>query len=221
VSGLVREEYGPTLPDVVGPRLRGVPGGLRAMLAVAAVLLLAALAYMALARRAEAVNEYVQRDGLTFNFRYPDALALLQPRGAEIVHLERKRADGLFVQSFAVEPLELPAYRGEASGLLPVTADAEKAALARRFRDFELVQEGKARLNEVSGYGIVFRARLGERRLFGREVLLPEPKPGARRGVRLLLLATPAAGVSRPEDTGVRGVIKRPFRTFRFGTEAP
>jgi len=221
VPGLVREEFGPTLLALAGPRLRRLPRGLRAALAIVAALVAVALVSAVLQRRSEAVNEYVQRDGLTFNFRYPDGLALAQPRGTEIVRLERKRADGLFVQSIAVEPLALPAYRGEASGVLPVAADAEKLALERRFRDFELVQEGKTRLNEVSGYGLVFRARLGERRLFGRDVLLPEPRPGARRGVRLLLLATPAAGVSRAEETGVRGVIKRPYRTFRFGTEAP
>ena len=221
MSGLVREQYGPTLPDLAGPRLRRLPRALRIALALVAAVALVALAYVALVRPAEAVNEYVQRDGLTFNFRYPDGLERVPPRGEEIVHLERRRADGLFVQSFAVEPLALPPYRGDPGGLLPVAADAEKAALQERFRDFELVQEGKTSLNQVSGYGIVFRARLGERRLFGREILLPEAKPGTRRGVRLMLLATPAAGVSRAEDTGVRGVIKRPFRTFRYGTEAP
>ncbi len=211
MSGLVLERHRPTLPDLVGRRVAIAVAVLVALVAAAVLLL----------RSADPVDEYVQRSGLTFNFRYTRDLARLRSQGAEIVRLEQRRPGGLFVQSFAVEPLALPAYRGQIGGLLPVVSVAEQAALARRFRSFELVQEGKTSLNQVSGYAIVFRARLGARRLFGREILLPAPVPGSRRGVRLLLLATPSAGVNRAEDTGVRGVIKRPFRTFRFGTQAP
>jgi hypothetical protein len=219
--GLVADAHRPTLPDLVGPRLARLPAAVRvAVAAVCAVVVLAVAALIA-ARPGDDVTEYVQRNGLTFNFRYPDPLVRAAPQGDGLVRVEHVRPDRLFVQSFTVEPLELPAYRGAVGGLLPIVADGEMQALARRFREFELVQEGKTRLNEVPGYAIAFRARLGPRRLFGREVLLPEPLPGARRGVRLLLLATPSAGINRAEDVGVRGVIKRPFRTFRFGTEAP
>jgi hypothetical protein len=219
--GLVADAHRPTLPDIAGPRLARLPAAVRIALAVVgAVVLLALVALIAL-KPGEDVTEYVQRNGLTFNFRYPDPLVRATPRGDEIVRLQSVRSDGLFVQSFAVEPLKLPAFQGDAGGLLPIVADGEMTALAQRFREFELVQEGKTRLNQVPGYAITFRARLGQRRLLGREVLLPEPVPGGRRGVRLLLLATPSAGISRAEDVGVHGAIKRPFRTFRFGTEAP
>ena len=219
--GIVADAHRPTLPELVGPRLARLPAGVRVALAVVGVVLLLAIVALIALRPGEAVTEYVQRSGLTFNFRYPDPLARAAPQGDEIVRVQQVRSDRLFVQSFAVEPLELPAYQGAVGGLLPIVADGEMKSLARRFREFELVQEGKTRLNEVPGYAIAFRARLGARRLLGRVVLLPEPVPGARRGVRLLLLATPSAGVNRAEEVGVRGVIKRPFRTFRFGTEAP
>lgn len=219
--GIVADAHRPTLPDLAGPRLARLPVAVRLALAAVAVALLLAIVALIALRPGEAVTEYVQRSGLTFNFRYPDPLVRAAPQGDEIVRVQQVRSDRLFVQSFAVEPLELPAYQGAVTGLLPIVADGEVKTLVRRFREFELVQEGKTRLNEVPGYAIAFRARLGTRRLFGRMVLLPEPKPGARRGVRLLLLATPSAGVNRAEEVGVRGVIKRPFRTFRFGTEAP
>ena len=219
--GLVADAHRPTLPDLVGPRLARLPAAVRLALAAVGVALLLAIVALVALRPGDAVTEYVQRSGLTFNFRYPDPLVRAAPQGDEIVRVEQVRSDRLFVQSFAVEPLELPAYQGAVGGLLPIVADGEMTALARRFREFELVQEGKTRLNEVPGYAIAFRARLGARRLLGRMVLLPEPVPGARRGVRLLLLATPSAGVNRAEEVGVRGVIKQPFRTFRFGTEAP
>jgi hypothetical protein len=219
--GLVADAHRPTLPELVGPRLARLPAAVRVALAVAGAVVVLALIALLVLRPGDDVTEYVQRSGLTFNFRYPDPLVRAAPQGDELVRLQSVRSAGLFVQSFAVEPLQLPAFQGEVGGLLPIVADGEMKALARRFREFELVQEGKTRLNEVPGYAITFRARLGARRLFGREVLLPEPVPGGRRGVRLLLLATPSAGTNRAEEVGVRGVIKRPFRTFRFGTEAP
>jgi hypothetical protein len=219
--GLVADAHRPTLPELAGPWLARLPAAVRIALAVVgAVLLLALIALIAL-KPGDDVTEYVKRSGLTFNFRYPDPLVRVSPRGEEIVRLQNVRPDGLFVQSYAVEPLALPAYRGDVGGLLPIVADGEIRTLAQRFRQFELVQEGKTRLNQVPGYAITFRARLGQRRLLGREILLPEPVPGGRRGVRLLMLATPSAGIGRAEDVGVHGAIKLPFRTFRFGTEAP
>jgi len=215
---LVLDEHRPTLSDLLGRRLGR--RGARAVLVVAGVVVLAVVAALLL-RAGEGEIEYVQRGALEFNFRYTSELKGARPQGAEIVRVERRRPDGLFVQSFAVESLRLPPYRGELSGFLPLYADREIRALAGRFREFELIQEGKTRLNEVPGYTVAFRARLGDRRLFGRVILLPEAVPGARRGARLVLLATPSAGVHKAEEVGLRGVVKRPYRTFRFGTEGP
>jgi hypothetical protein len=220
MAGLVLPAHRPTLPELLRPRLARVPRPVRIAAVALGAALVIAIAYLSL-RPGAGENEYVQRGSLEFNFRYPDALSRAEPRGGELVRVQQRRDDGLFVQSMAVEALRLPAYRGEVVGLLPLYADREIRALAGRFESFELVQDGKTRLNEVPGYVIAFRARLGERRLFGRTILLPEPEPGARSGVRLVLLATPSAGVNRAEEVGMRGIVKRPYRTFRFGTEAP
>ncbi len=143
----------------------------------------------------------------------------LPPRAGELLRLER-RSGGRLLDSFVVEPLRLPAYTGDVGGVLPIVADRELAALRRRFPGLEPVQEGKARINKVAGYTMAFRASRRPR-LYGRVVLLPQPVPGARDGVRLLLLATPEAGAGNARDVGVRGLVKLPYRTFRFGTEAP
>ena len=45
--------------------------------------------------------------------------------------------------------------------------------------------------------------------------------PGARDGVKLLLLATPRAARARRRDVGTRGQLKTPYRSFRFGTGEP
>jgi hypothetical protein len=211
----VLPEYQPTLPQLLAPLPRWVA---RAVLAVA--LLAAALIAWALLAAGAGEETVVRRGPVAFNFIVPDGLRMVEPRAGELLRYE-KRNRGLFIQSFAVSSVALPPYRGDSGGLLPVFADSEIARLARSLRDFELVQEGKARVNEIAGYQIVYRARLAERRLYGRLVLLPEPRAGARTGVRLHMESTPAAGVGRAEDVGVRGLNKRPFRSFRFGTERP
>ena len=220
-SGLVLDRYRPTLGDLVrgrsGRRARWGLGLLVAAVALAAVALAALWAFSPANRG----TEYIHRDAPTFNFAYTEDMKPVRPQGDEYVRVDRRRDDGLFLDSFAVLPLRLPAYRGDAGGYLPAFADRELAALRRRYDDLELVQEGKTRVVETPGYSLVWRAREGERRLYGRTVLLPEPVPGARGGVRLEMVVTPAAGAATAGDAGARGATKRPYRTFRFGTEGP
>jgi hypothetical protein len=109
--------------------------------------------------------------------------------------------------------------------VFPVLAEGLKERLARRFADFDLVEEGRMRINEQPGYEVVFSARSAEgRRLYGRYVMLvpftdpPEPR---RRGVTLELLGTPAAGIPNADSIGDAGGLKLPLRSFRFGTDAP
>ena len=214
---LVLPEHGPTLPGLLGTR-----GGPRAVRAAAVVVALLGLALLySILRPVDDGTDVVRREGpVQFNLRYTPPLARVEPQGEELLRLEGRRGD-LFIQSFSVEPLMLEPYRGALGGVLAVRSAREIDALRARFAEFELVQDGKTRVNEVSGSTILFRARLGKRRLYGRVILLPEPAPGARKGVRILMLSTPAGGVSRAAEVGIRGAVKRPYRTFRFGTEKP
>lgn len=209
----VLERHRPTLPELLTPRLG--PAGVRVALALGAVLL-AVFAARALLPGASGSQVISQGGEVPFFLRTVDGLERVEPQAGERLRLEARRGD-LFVQSFAVSPLELEPYRGDLIAPLAVLGAREIDVLRTRYSQFELVQDGKTRVNDVSGYGILFRARLGKRRLYGRHVLLPQAEPGTRRGVRLTLLATPAGGVSNAGEVGVRGVIKRPYRTFRFG----
>jgi hypothetical protein len=235
VPGLVLDEHRPTLADLLRPRLARAPRWVRwALLGLGVVVVLLVL-WRVVAGGDAGETHYVHRGALEFNFRYPDTMHPAKAAGQELVRVQRTR-DGLFLDSFAVEPLSLPRFRGNVSGLLPAYADREIAALRKRFpSEFELVREGKARVNQVPGYDVQFQSRLGKRRLFGRLVLLPRPAAGedltnptgelnndrSRTGVRILMLSTPAAGTVRPRDVGARGNLKTPFRSFRFGTEGP
>jgi hypothetical protein len=207
---LVAPSHRPTLRE----ELAGLPGRWR-WLAIAVLAAVAVAAVFLLARgTTEDGTRIVVEEPIAFNLRYPDGMARV-PDDEALLHLQRPGKD-----DFIVEPLELPAYSGDVGGVLPVVASREVEELKQRFPGFELVEEGKVRINRAAGYSIVFRASRSPRE-YGRLVLLPEPVPGARTGVKLLLLATPAGGAGKARDVGTRGAVKTPYRSFRFGTEGP
>jgi hypothetical protein len=216
----LRPEFGPTLGELLEPRWRRFGAGTRRTAIVVAV---AVLALVALGVRSAVGgdHEFVHRQAPSFNLRWHDPLKRIPPGPGEYLRLESRRGS-LFLQSFAVRRLELPAYRGDPSGELPLFAESHIAGLASRLSGFERLcdgcGEGKARINDVSGYSINFRAKIGNRTLYGRDVLLVPDELGARTGVVLEMRATPAARVAGPETVGSGGVLKLPLRSFRFGT---
>jgi hypothetical protein len=183
--------------------------------------LAALLAVVALARGSSQPGTHVvvQRGPVAFNLRYTGPLRAVKPGPGELLHLEW-RSEGRLQASFVVEPLRLPAYQGDVGGVLPVVASRDQDALRTRFPALEPVEEGKARVNKVPAYSATFRASRRPR-LYGRVVLLAQPVAGARDGFRIVMLATPQGGADKAGDVAARGMLKTPYRTFRFGTEAP
>lgn len=212
---LVRPEYGPSLPALLEARAgvsrrTTIIGGL--VVVVAVVLLVIVLTANA------ADTAYVNKGTPVFNVRY-SASALQHPRtpGWELV-LDSRRGR-TFVQSFQVRRLTLPPHRGGLSGYLPLYADAYERALARTMTGFMAVDEGKARVNTAPGYQISYQAKQHGRTVFGRDVLvLPQDVPGAREGAVIRILQTHSAGVHDARFVGTVGAIKKPYRSFRFGT---
>jgi hypothetical protein len=213
---LVRPEYGPSLPAWLEARFR-VPR--RATFAVVVALLVLAAVVVVLATRG-GDTRYVNHAEPVFNLRYaPDALRHDPPPPGWSLVLDAHRG-GKFVQSLAVRRLTLPAHAGGVSSFLPVYADAYERALGRTLTGFKTVDEGKARINDAPGYQITYTAERDGRTVFGRDVLLvPEDVPGAREGAVMRLLQTHAAGVHDARLVGTVGAIKKPYRSFRFGTE--
>jgi hypothetical protein len=211
LAPIVAPEHRPTLGETLAPLPRPARW---AVVAVLGLLLIGLV--IALTGNATADGERLVRGKpLAFNLRVPPGMQEIEPAAGEWAHLERKGKD-----SFVVQPLRLPAYKGDVGGVLPVAATRELDALRKRFPALEPVEEGKGRINQAAAYSVVFRASR-KPRLYGRLVLLPQPVPGARDGVKLLLLATPEAGAGKASDVGTRGQLKTPYRSFRFGTEAP
>ena len=209
---VVAPEHRPTLREELAP----LPAPARWAVLGVLVALGAAIAIALLGGGSNADGRVITHRGpVTFNLRIPPGMTQLKPAAGELVHLERKGQD-----SIVVSPLALPAYKGDVGGILPVVAARELDALKQRFPDLEPVEEGKARINKAAGYSLSFRVSRSPRQ-YGRLVLLPQPVPGARDGVKLLLLATPAGGAGKATDVGTRGQLKTPYRSFRYGTESP
>jgi hypothetical protein len=208
----VAPEHRPTLREELAP----LPAPARWAVLGVLVALAAGIAIALLGGGSNADGRVITHRGpVTFNLRIPPGMSRLEPAAGEWVHLERKGQDSL-----VVSPLNLPAYKGDVGGTLPVVAARELDALKRRFPALEPVEEGKARINKAAGYSLSFRVSRSPRQ-YGRLVLLPQPVPGARDGVKLLLLATPEGGAGKATDVGTRGQLKTPYRSFRFGTETP
>jgi hypothetical protein len=210
---LVRAEHRPTLGEVLARRS---PAARRAILVLLALIVAGALALRLAPKQSGVV--YIHDAAPVFNLRYGGAFTQLKPQRDELLHIRRK-LNGRVVDSFAVRRLVLPPYQGDVNGLLPTYAEKVLAELRAAYPGLVLVEEGKARVGLVPGYSILFRVGSGRDRMYGREVLLPQPVPGTRTGVRMALRTWKGSGISQPRDLGTRGALRSPYRLFRFGTE--
>lgn len=216
----VRPEYGPSLVTLAGPRWRALtPNARRALVAAAvAVVLLGAL--LVLRGGGDDRTPVVVREPLAFNLLRPAGLQRVDPQPGEILRLvsDPGRKDQ---QTYVVRPLRLPPYRGDVSaGFLVATARmAERMAAADPH--FVLRGEGRARVNDLPGYQLVYVTKRDGVTAYGRRVLLVADEPGARDGADITLLADRSAAVPNVDAVGNNGLLKTPLRSFRFGTERP
>jgi hypothetical protein len=213
VSTLVKPGFGPSGPDL----LRRLPRPVRLALVVAALALAGLVVWWATLGATAGETWVVVQEPFAFNLTYGEEFERVQ--GGAALDLERVREDGLFVSSFAVRDLTLPPYEGQAGGILPLLATFHVRGLRERLEGFELVEEGRTRVNFVPGYEVVFQYDLGERTVYARDVFLVPEVPGQRAGAQLELRATPTSGTPNAESIGDVGAIRLPFRSFRLGTE--
>jgi hypothetical protein len=213
----VRPEFGPTLPELLGPRLRALPPALRLGLAALGGFVVVAIFYALVLRGdgADAKRTVVVRSPIAFNFVYRAPFQRLSPQRGELARV------GSTSQSFAVRDLQLPPYRGDAVGFLPLYAAQQESQMAREFPGFVWRSDGRANINQQQGFEIVFQFRRpGGSLTYGRRVLLL-PSITAREGADILITAPRSPAIVRADDVGRNGGLKTPLRSFRFGTERP
>lgn len=216
MSTLVKDEYGPTLPEL----LRGVPRWAR-WAAWGAIALIAAIGiWLGTGGAAAPETHAVVRGERTFNLAWdPSRLQRIQQPGA-LFALEGHRGD-LFLDGFTVRSVTLPAYRGTSGGVLAVLAATRLRELRATAPGFVASNppDGRTRVNDSTGYQITWRERRGGRTIYARDIWLVAPEPGSREALLVELRTTPAAGTPNADRTGGTGALKQPLRSLRFGTE--
>jgi hypothetical protein len=219
---VVRPEFGPTLPELLGPRVRALPRALQlALAALAAVVVLAAAAFLLRGGR-DTRPQAVVRAPVAFNLLYPEPLERVTPRGREVLRLQTP-ASVAAAQSFAVTPLKLPPYRGDAGAVLLGMSARLIEQMSRTIPGFVWRADGRVNYNRQPGYEIQFQARIGGRTTYGRRTLLvPGGDTPPRQGVDITMLAARSPAVPNVNAVAsTRGALKTAIRSFRFGTERP
>jgi hypothetical protein len=212
---VVRPELGPTLPTLLGPRLRALPRAARLLLAAALALVVVLVVWAAALRGGDGGKRtVVVRAGVAFNFVYRAPFARLTPAGGDLAHV------GGQGQSFVVRALHLPAYRGDAAGFLPVYTSELARSLPRTYPGFAVRGEGRANVNRTQGYELLYQFRRAGRLMYGLRIMLL-PQSTARDGLELVLESPRTTSVSRFDAVGRNGPLKTSLRSFRLGTERP
>lgn len=211
----MKSEYGPTLGALLAPRWRAVGSLVRAT-AIGLGVALAVLAAVVVLSLQSAT--YSQGGAVPFSFHYKALYRAHVDPGA-YVKVQSRDGDGALKYSYEIYPLTLAPYAGVVSGELPRYASGYLAGLRARSTAFQLRGEGKTRVNTVPGYQVLYSERVDGREMYGRNVLLLPPAPGARRGVEIVMLtaADATAEVKEPSEVASTGVLLRPLKTFTFG----
>jgi hypothetical protein len=219
---VVRPEFGPTLPELLGPRVRVLPRAAQVGLAAVAVLAVLVLGFLVVRGSGDDRVHVVVREPMAYNLVHPPTLRRAQPIGRETLRLETAR-EAADPQTFAVSPLKLPPYRGDSTGVLtgmsPILIDRMRGTIP----GFVWRGDGRVNYNRQPGYEILFQARIDGRTWYGRRTLLvPGGDDPPREGVDIMIMAARSEAIPRVDAVASSsGALKTAIRSFRFGTERP
>jgi hypothetical protein len=221
----VRPEYGPSLAELLAPRLRALPRAAQAALVLACAGAVVLLAWLALGGGGEKRIEVVVREPIAFNFVHQTSLVRAPLQPGELVSLRGAGASAAGPdapqRSFTVRPLRLEPYTGDNSGVLTGLAGVLIIRMREADPAFEWRGDGRFRVNRQPGYEISYQTRRDGRRVYGKRVLLLPDVPGAREGIDVTLLEDRSAAVPSVQAVGRNGPLKVALRSLRFGTERP
>ena len=216
----VRREFRPTLPELLGPRMRRL--GRAGTIVVGAVGLIVVAMVIALGRSGgDGTKVLVVRGPTTFNLKYdPARLARAAPQAGDSLLLRTVAADP-DPERFSVRPITLPPYTGDPAGVEPIVASGLIRQMRREDPGFILRSEGRTRINQQPGYQIQFQTRVGGRLAFGRRTMLFADEPGVQQGADVTLVSVRSPTIPNVDAVGSNGPLKQPYRSFRLGAERP
>jgi hypothetical protein len=219
---VVRPEFGPTLPELVGPRIRALPRVAQIALAAIAVLLVVGLALFVRRDTEDTRAHAVVREPIAYNLVYPPSLERVAPRAGETLRLQTP-AGTAAPQSFAVKPFKLPPYRGDSTGILTLMSANLITQMGKQYPGFIWRGDGRVNYNRQPGYEILFQTKLNGHTTYGRRTLLvPGGDTPPREGLDITMLAARSEAIPRVDAVGsASGALKTAIRSLRFGTERP
>jgi hypothetical protein len=217
---VVREEYGPTLPELLGPRVRALPRAARVALAVAAAIVVLAIAWLTFGRSSGSTTPIVVRGPLSFNLITTPAMHRVAAHRGELLRL---RTPAGTRQEMTVRSLRLPPYRGDVSAQLTIMSAKMIDDMSAEYgSSFVYRSDGRVNVNRQPGYQIVFQAKIDGHTTYGKRIMLvPGPDPPPRIAADMTLLAQRSLSVPKADSVAANGPLKTPLRSFRFGTERP
>ncbi len=216
----VKPEFGPTLPQLLAPRIDSLPKIVARTLAVVGVIVVVAIVALALRLR-DPVYSTPAGSPVSFSTTYSRSMTREPTAPGVFLALRENSSVGL-AASFQIATLHLPRYSGQISGLLPVLAAKRIAALAASDPTFVLWSQGRTRINLVPGYTFTYQVKIGGRPYWGRYVLLTRDISGDRVGLLITMLTDPALLASAtppitPDSVASVGVLFEPLERLRFG----
>lgn len=207
----LKPEYQPSLGRLLSPRWRAASRPVRALVVAVAVGASALVIGGVLTLLPAGVS---YRGPVSFHFHYR-SLYRVPPDPGGYAKIARSRG-GRLLDSFAVEPLHLPPYRGDLGAELPLYAAGYIRQLSVRYARFDLQGEGKTRVNTVPAYIVEYSANVAGHLMYGRDFLVV-PGQGALDGVAIVMHSVPSPAISSPSMVGATGILKQPLSTFFFG----
>ena len=216
----VKPQFGPTLPQMLAPRIESLPKIVARILAALVVIVVAALILVGV-RLHDPVFSYAGPPAsLRFRTSYPRAMHREPASPGVLLSLRESSSIGL-AAAFEIRILHLPRYSGEISGLLPVIAINTIRRLEAGDPTFVLWSQGRTRINLVPGYTFTFQQTIDGRVFWGRYVFLTPQIKGDREGLLISMLTDPAllAGATppiTPDSVASVGLLFEPLERLRF-----
>lgn len=206
-----------TLPSILRRRY-GIPER-RTYLAALLITVLLAVVIVLLRDPLDGKAQRVHASKPVFNTLYTAGVVEpVRPHAGELQRYEARR--GPMRISIAIRPVDLPAYQGDVSGLLPVYTQRHIEDLRRELPGFELLTEGRARFNKAPGYAVEFRYGKPGNRTSGQDAfVVPPDEPGARDGVIVSYREHRGAIKAGPRTFAVVKAARSAFRSFKYGSD--
>ena len=169
MPALVKPEFGPSLPELAGPRLRALPRWvLWAAVAVSVLLVVLAVVGWLLVRTPTRTIEV--KSPVEFSVTYPsDDLRRLPAQGTEVVRLVSAPGAANPVR-LDISRVELPA--GQREGAFPIVSSRLIEQMRRSDPSFILRGEQPVNYSGQAGYQIYYQTSRGGKTWYGRRILL-------------------------------------------------